>query len=83
MSKLQTGRRAIAAVAAVLIAAPWRGTRAQARDDQGRRTDRRPGTDAPTSSLIWARNERTGEEKYFVSNAPEGTPLGVLLRVLV
>src|SRR5262249_9722114 len=23
--------------------------------------------------LIWARNARTGEEKYFLSNAPEGT----------
>jgi SRSO17 transposase len=31
--------------------------------------------------LIWARNERTGEEKYFVSNAAEGTPLGLRLRV--
>jgi SRSO17 transposase len=34
-----------------------------------------------TYLLIWARNERTGEEKYFVSNAPEGTPLRLLLRV--
>lgn len=31
--------------------------------------------------LIWARNERTGEEKYFVSNAPENTSLRVLLLV--
>ena len=31
--------------------------------------------------LIWARNERTGEEKSFVSNAPEPTPLGLMLRV--
>jgi SRSO17 transposase len=31
--------------------------------------------------LVWARNERTGEEKYFVSNAPEGTPLRVMLLV--
>lgn len=31
--------------------------------------------------LIWARNERTGEEKYFVSNAPEDMPLRVLLVV--
>jgi SRSO17 transposase len=31
--------------------------------------------------LIWARNERTAEEKYFVSAAPEGTPLGRMLRV--
>jgi SRSO17 transposase len=31
--------------------------------------------------LIGARNERTGEEKYFVSNAPEGAPLRLLLVV--
>jgi SRSO17 transposase len=31
--------------------------------------------------LIWARNRRTGEEKYFVSNAPVATALGRLLRV--
>jgi SRSO17 transposase len=31
--------------------------------------------------LIWARNVRTGEEKYFVSNAPPRTSLGRLLRV--
>jgi SRSO17 transposase len=31
--------------------------------------------------LIWARNVRTGEEKYFVSNAPARTPLRRLLRV--
>ncbi len=31
--------------------------------------------------LIWARNERTGEEKYFVSNAPEDAALLDLLRV--
>lgn len=31
--------------------------------------------------LIWARNVRTGEEKYFLSNADEAAPLGVLLRV--
>jgi SRSO17 transposase len=31
--------------------------------------------------LIWARNERTGEEKYFVSDAPEDTALLVMLRV--
>jgi SRSO17 transposase len=34
-----------------------------------------------TYGLIWARNERTGEEKYFVSNAPGQTPVGLLLRV--
>jgi SRSO17 transposase len=31
--------------------------------------------------LLWARNVRTGEEKYFVSNAPARTPLRRLLRV--
>jgi SRSO17 transposase len=31
--------------------------------------------------LIWARNVRTGEQKYFVSNAPAATPLETLLRV--
>ena len=31
--------------------------------------------------LIWARNERTGEEKYFVSHAAAEVPLGLRLRV--
>jgi SRSO17 transposase len=31
--------------------------------------------------LIWARNVATGEEKYFVSNAPAAEALGRLLRV--
>ena len=31
--------------------------------------------------LIWARNRRTGEEKYFVSNAPARASLARLLRV--
>jgi len=31
--------------------------------------------------LIWARRERTGEEKYFVAQAPAETGLGLLLRV--
>jgi SRSO17 transposase len=31
--------------------------------------------------LIWARNVKTGEEKYFVSNAPQSAALGRLLRV--
>lgn len=31
--------------------------------------------------LIWARHPATGEEKYFVSNAPAGAALGRLLRV--
>ena len=31
--------------------------------------------------LVWARNVRTGEEKYFVSNAPRRASLRRLLRV--
>ena len=31
--------------------------------------------------LIWAKNPDTGEEKYFVSNAPPGTAIDLLLRV--
>src|SRR5262249_4168242 len=31
--------------------------------------------------LIWAVNERTGEEKYFVSNAAEDVPVALLVRV--
>jgi SRSO17 transposase len=34
-----------------------------------------------THWLIWARNPATGEEKYFVSNAPAGASLARLLRV--
>lgn len=36
---------------------------------------------SPRYWLIYARNEATGEKKYFVSNAPEGTRLGRMLRV--
>lgn len=36
---------------------------------------------ARTSWLIWARNVRTGEQKYFVSNAPARASLARLLRV--
>ena len=36
---------------------------------------------AGTYWLIGAKNERTGEHKYFVAAAPEGTPLALLLRV--
>jgi SRSO17 transposase len=38
----------------------------------------------PTERTYWlivARNARTGEVKYFVSNAPPKTPLGTLLKV--
>src|SRR6266851_7257413 len=60
MTKLQMARRAILAVAAALVAAPLRGARAQAREDQGRTGRRQAGLPGPgggTSSLIWARNE--------------------------
>lgn len=36
---------------------------------------------AKTYWLIWARNERTGEEKYFISNAAEDVPLRLMLLV--
>jgi hypothetical protein len=36
---------------------------------------------AGTYRLIWARNERTGEEKYFLCGGAEGAPLGLRLRV--
>jgi SRSO17 transposase len=31
--------------------------------------------------LIWARNERTGEQKYFVAGGTGAAPVGLLLRV--
>ena len=31
--------------------------------------------------LIWILNEQTGEEKYFVSNAPESVSVALLIRV--
>lgn len=51
MTKLQTARRAILAVAAVLVAAPPRGARAQAREVGS------SGSGGGASSFIWARNE--------------------------
>jgi SRSO17 transposase len=42
---------------------------------------RRRQPTARTYWLIWARNRRTGEVKYFVSNAPPRTSLRRLLRV--
>jgi len=31
--------------------------------------------------LIWASNDETGEEKFFLSNAPEDVPLETLVRI--
>src|SRR5262249_11897104 len=31
--------------------------------------------------LVWASNDETGEEKFFVSNAPEGASVETLVRV--
>jgi SRSO17 transposase len=39
------------------------------------------GWSAGTYGLIWASNDETGEEKFFLSNAAEETPVEVLVRV--
>src|SRR5205807_2549553 len=39
------------------------------------------GWSAATYWLIWASNDATGEEKFFLSNAPADTPVEVLGRV--
>jgi len=39
------------------------------------------GWSAQTYWLLWASNDATGEEKFFLSNAPAGAPVEVLLRV--
>jgi len=39
------------------------------------------GWSAGTYWLIWASNDETGEEKFFLSNAPEDTAVAVLVRV--
>jgi SRSO17 transposase len=39
------------------------------------------GWSAGTYWLIWASNDVTGEEKFFLSNAPADTPVEVLVRV--
>ena len=39
------------------------------------------GWSAGTYWLIWASNDATGEEKFFLSNAAEDTPVEVLVRV--
>jgi SRSO17 transposase len=39
------------------------------------------GWSAGTYWLVWASNDETGEEKFFLSNAPADTPVGTLVRV--
>jgi len=39
------------------------------------------GWSAGTYWLIWASNDATGEEKFFLSNAPADTPVRVMVRV--
>jgi SRSO17 transposase len=39
------------------------------------------GWSAGTYWLIWASNDQTGEEKFFLSNAPADTPLETVVRV--
>src|SRR5262245_9925263 len=39
------------------------------------------GWSAGTDGLGWASNDTTGEEKFFLSNAPADTPVEVLVRV--
>ena len=39
------------------------------------------GWSARTYWLVWASNDQTGEEKFFVSNAPEDVGVEVLMRV--
>lgn len=39
------------------------------------------GWSADSYWLIWASNDKTGEEKFFVSNAPADTPVALLVRV--
>lgn len=39
------------------------------------------GLSVDTYWLIWASNDATGEEKYFLSNAPADTPVEKLVRV--
>jgi SRSO17 transposase len=39
------------------------------------------GWSAGTYGLVWASNDETGEEKFFLSNAAEGASVAVLVRV--
>jgi len=41
----------------------------------------RVGWSAGTYGLLWASNDQTGEEKFFLSNAAPDTPVEVLVRV--
>lgn len=62
MTRLQLGRRAAAAVIAVLMASPLRGARAQGQSRDhgqagGQREGGSPSSGGRPSSMIWARNE--------------------------
>jgi SRSO17 transposase len=39
------------------------------------------GWSSGTYGLVWASSDATGEEKFFLSNAPADVPVGVLVRV--
>lgn len=69
---------------------PWRVLRLprQEREDQVWRVHvaqvwlhSKEGWSARAYWLIWASNDETGEEKFFLSNAAAGTPVAVLVRV--
>ena len=69
---------------------PWRVMRLQrqTREDQVWRVkaarvwmSSAEGWSEGTYWLIWASNDETGEEKFFLSNAAEDTPIGTLLKV--
>jgi len=71
MSKQHLGRRAIAAIAAVLVATPLRGARAQ--NGEQSLSAQVPGSGGGFGSLIWARNEvefrqalQNGADENFV-----------------
>jgi SRSO17 transposase len=87
----QAGRRADELVRreAAFVAQPWRRVRlerqtAGVRPWQAKAARVWPATQAHAGTrpywLIWAQDEATGQEKYFVSNASEQASLATLLR---
>jgi SRSO17 transposase len=85
----QAGHRADALVrhSPVFREQPWRRFRLHHQSEADAVWDAKAarvwvsGCGEGTYWLIWARNVQTGEEKYFVSNAPASASLGRLLRV--